>query len=263
MKLNAEPQKPNLERCRQAFFKIGWFIPAYAQMSFYRETAEKIESAKNIEELDLESIFLQLYSPDHLAAMLLHRYTEVPEIFRFRRVIHESIQAHFAQMHRVSICGILSCIEGITLAIGKNRGLNKKFSSQLFEIILEDVVKQINENNIGIIGEYHSALKSFEEFARKIMFVNSEARNESNGIARNSIFHGVLGDEDYGDPLDFYRCISTIDFLCLISSFKNPTSMFAPSPTEQSMRLAEHYMAYSVIASSSQSIQNKIFDQNP
>lgn len=60
---------------------------------------------------------------------------------------------------------------------------------------------------------------------------------------RHGILHGAYADEDYGSPINFYKSIAAIDFLCLISAFKAHVSWMAPNSTATSEGLSFVYFA--------------------
>ncbi|RXJ81616.1 hypothetical protein [Arcobacter sp. F2176] len=73
------------------------------------------------------------------------------------------------------------------------------------------------------------------------LYINSDNYILDDKTNRHGILHGAYSDEDYGTPINFYKSIASVDFLCFISSLRAPISFFAPEPTEHSKMLANYY----------------------
>lgn len=86
-------------------------------------------------------------------------------------------------------------------------------------------------------------MDSFKEYAEKNLYIDSDDYLHSDKTNRHGILHGAYKDNDYGRPINFYKAIAAIDFLCFISAFRAPISWMAPNPTEKSAILAEYYRA--------------------
>ena len=72
--------------------------------------------------------------------------------------------------------------------------------------------------------------------------------NEVSRARRHGALHGAYADSDFGDPINFYKAIGSIDFLCMVASLRAPISWLAPNPTEASRRLANYYRTCRVFA---------------
>ncbi|MNP57578.1 hypothetical protein D3C76_1524190 [compost metagenome] len=86
-------------------------------------------------------------------------------------------------------------------------------------------------------------MDSFSDFTDRNLYIRSEKYPHPDKTNRHGILHGAFSDEAYGKPINFYKSIAAIDFLCLISAFKAHISWMAPSPTEKSTSLALYYVA--------------------
>jgi hypothetical protein len=53
--------------------------------------------------------------------------------------------------------------------------------------------------------------------------------------------HGDYTDADYGLPINFYKTIAAVDFLCFVCSLTSPLPSLAPSPTDRSKALAAYW----------------------
>jgi len=220
-------------------------------LGFLGETAKKIESkCGKFNESDLEDLLSSIYSADYLAAMLLDRYAKTPRINEFTTIIRQAVQAHFQGMHHISICGLLPVIEGAGKLIARDRIHNKKIGNNWYKELVEDCVREVTKKSIGIPGEWCSLLLSFRDYAEYNLYEDSTRFSRKDGTNRHGILHGHYNDSRYGRPLNFYKCIGAIDFLCLVSKFKHPSSFFASSVTEESMKLADYFLAYAHLSKS-------------
>ena len=74
-----------------ALNSVGWFIPAYVQMREIHSLVDKISSSQGrFSQDDLEKELAQIYNPINLAAMVCHRFPDVPIIQDFRITIEEA-----------------------------------------------------------------------------------------------------------------------------------------------------------------------------
>jgi len=93
-------------------------------------------------------------------------------------------------------------------------------------------------------------MDSFVEFAKNHLYINSNNYALPDNTNRHGILHGSYTDVDYGEPINFYKSIAAIDFLCFVSAFRASISWLAPSPTEQSQKLSAYYKACFVLSNS-------------
>ena len=67
-----------------------------------------------------------IYSPEYLAAMVLHRYLTTPCICNYKMIISESILAHFSGLDHIAVTGLMPVIEGAGLSIAKKMNISIK-----------------------------------------------------------------------------------------------------------------------------------------
>lgn len=232
----------NLDFHKDAFNSVGWFIPPYVTLGFAGELAKEITVANGAYSQDmLEAMLSRIYSPENLAPMVLDRYSATPSIKEYSQIISEAVLAHFSNLDHIAVAGLMPVIEGGGKALAKEFAVQYKSIRELF-IRLSDCCKALSaEKNIGAVGEVSSMLDSFKEYAEKNLYIHSDHYPHTDKTNRHGILHGAYRDEDYGRPLNFYKAIAAIDFLCFISSFRAPISWFAPNRTEESEKLARYY----------------------
>jgi hypothetical protein len=232
-----------LQHYEKAFARIGWFIPAYIGMgglSFL--TAAILGSENKFTEDHLEGWLCQVYDPVGLAAMAVVRYPETPIICNFKESIAEAIEAHFLGLHHVAVAGLIPVIEGAGRQLLKSRGLPDSVSIQkVFISLANDCKQQVITKKIGDTGEIISMLNAFVSFARNVMYADSSTYTFLDKTNRHGITHGRYQDSDYGRPLNFYKTIGAVDFLCFLAALQASISWFAASSNAESQSLAEHY----------------------
>lgn len=234
----------NLNYQRDAFNGVGWFIPPYVTLGFGNQLAKEIHDASgSYSQEALEKMLSRIYSAEYLAAMVLERYPATPFIRDYTQIISEAVIAHFSNLDHVAVAGIMPVIEGAGKALANDFSVQYSGIRSLF-INLADHCKSLSiEKNIGATGEIISMMDSFKEYAEKNLYINSDDYLHSDKTNRHGILHGAYKDNDYGRPINFYKSIAAVDFLCFISAFRAPISWMAPNPTEKSENLAEYYRA--------------------
>lgn len=243
---NAEDDMNNLEYFKDAFNSVGWFIPPYVGLGFLADLSKKIKDANgSYSQQDLERMLSLIYSPESLAAMVLNRYPITPFIKDYSQIISESVIAHFSNLDHVAVAGLMPVIEGAGTALAKDRSVPcNRVSTRVIFMGLADSCKELSrKHNIGNVGEIVSMMDSFKEYADKYLYIKSSQYSQSDKTNRHGILHGAYTDGDYGTPINFYKAIAAVDFLCFISAFRSAISWFAPDPTDKSKLLAKHYGA--------------------
>lgn len=233
----------SLDHFKKQFNGVGWFIPPYLTLGFLDKLAFLIkEMGSYFTQKELEQILAAVYSPEHLAAMVLERYSETPFIQDYKVTIAECVQAHFSGLNHIAVSGLMPVIEGAGKRIAKSRSINSDRSpAKVFVELAEDCKKESLEKNIGDVGQVFSMLDSFAEFAEKHLYINSKEYSLEDKTNRHGIVHGSYMDGDFGRPLNFYKSVAAIDFLCFISAFRAPISWMAPGPSPESQKLAKFY----------------------
>lgn len=229
---------------KQTFNSVGWFTPPYVAMGFLSALAKNInDSNGSFDQKNLEHALALIYSPENLAAMVLHRYPITPQVFEFKSTIAEAIEAHFMGLNHVAVGGLLPVIEGIGLKLAETRSVRVRKRGSSFKQLAEHCKNEVVGKNIGAVGEVVSMIDSFIIFTESHLYTDSAVYEFSDNTNRHGILHGAYTDNDYGSPLNFYKVISSVDFLCFISAIRASISWFAPSHTKESERLAMYYRA--------------------
>ena len=233
-----------LDHFKAPFNSVGWFIPPYVMLAFLGRLAKDISvKGSNFTQSDLEAWLSQVYSPDHLAAMVSERYSVTPYINEYQGIIAQSVEAHFLGLDHVAVSGLMPVIEGAGKKIAKSRDVPwvNKSSINIFIDLAEDCKADAIKNNLGAVGEVVSMIDSFTDFAKNHLYISSDKYPLPDNTNRHGILHGAFSDVDYGKPINFYKAISAIDFLCFISAFRANISWLAPNYTERARSLSKYY----------------------
>jgi hypothetical protein len=115
--------------------------------------------------------------------------------------------------------GLVSVVEGAGRQIAESRGIKTQSIRGVFTALASDCKLEAGAKQIGAVDEIVSMMDSFSEFTNKTLFIDSRHYQLSDGTNRHGIAHGSYTDADYGNPINFYKIISGIDFLTLVVSF--------------------------------------------
>lgn len=234
----------SLEHYRTALNGVGWFIPPYITMGFLDVICGAIRTKGPLfTQNDLERLLSDVYSPVNLAAMVTERYPITPYVRDYSIIISEAVQAHFLGLDHVAVAGLMPVIEGAGRRLAADRGVTVKEIRPQFKALAGDCKRDAIENNIGAVNEIVSMMDSFSDFADTNLYIGSKVYAHSDKTNRHGILHGAYADEDYGQPINFYKAIAAIDFLCFISAFKASISWMAPNVTDRARALAYFYVA--------------------
>lgn len=223
---------------QEIFNDVGWFIPPYVRMGYLMDI---IKDVNQNEQTNLEQLLSHIYTADGLSAMVVERYPFVPVIRDYSEIISEAIKAHFLGLHHVAVSGLIPVVEGAARRIAASKGIEEKYIKQVFIKISEHTKHDVVENQLGMVSEIVPMLESFKNFAINNLYINSKGYPFDDKTNRHGILHGAYGDEDYGSPLNFYKAIGSIDFLCFIVSIRASISFFAPAATIKSQELSKMY----------------------
>lgn len=227
---------------KRAFNSVGWFIPPYLTLAFIDTLAKEITDAGSaFSQRELEAILAHVYSPEHLAAMVTSRYPVTPYVQEYALTISEAVEAHFLKLDHVAIAGLMPVIEGAGRKLAESRSVSRKDINGVFSSLAKDCKKEALEKGLGAVDEVVAMLESFLAFTREHLYVDSSRYAHADKTNRHGILHGAYTDEDYGAPINFYKAIGAVDFLCFVSAFRASISWFAPNQTPQSRMLAGHY----------------------
>ena len=246
-------RKNNLDYFKDQFNKVGWFIPPYVSIGFLDQLAKKInDSENNYSQDQLETMLSLIYSPEHLASMSLYRYPTVPFVKDYSKTISEAIIAHFSCLDHVAVLGLMPVIEGVGISLAEEWEIevSGKSAKNIFSDLVEATKKYVAEKNLGDVGQVISMLDSFRNYAREHLYINSNQYHFEDKTNRHGLLHGKFSDRDYGSPLNFYKAIAAINFLCFVASFKAPVSWWASDLTDESKKLAKYYYDCLVLSAS-------------
>lgn len=227
-----------IDYLKNKFNNVGWFIPPYVQMGYLVEIAEKTTPTNHT---NLESFLAEIYTSGYLASMVTERYPVVPIVKDYSKIISESIEAHFLGLQHVSVSGLIPVVEGAGSRIAESKGLNERYIKEVFVKLADYCKKDVIENNIGAVSEISAMLDSFVHLTKKNLYIKSEKYLQTDKTNRHGILHGSFSDNDYGSPLNFYKAIGAIDFLCFIVSIRASISFLAPNRSSKSMKLNKKY----------------------
>lgn len=206
------------------------------------EIAGEIRDKSNdFTQADLQHELAKIYNAEHLASMVCERYTVTPYISDFKEIISEAVEAHFSGLGHIAVAGLMPVIEGAGKKLADHRNVQYKSIKDVFHNLATDCKRDSRENSIGAVNEIAAMMDSFIEFAKSNLYINSSRYPQEDNTNRHGILHGAFSDQDYGEPINFYKSIAAIDFLCFISAFDAAISWFAPGETEESKKLAQYY----------------------
>ncbi len=240
----------DLNHFKTAFNSVGWFIPPFISMGFLNMMYKKIiDSGGAFTQKDLEFMLSLIYSPENISAMVVSRYPVVPYIKEYKEIIAESVRAHFLGLDHIAVTGLMPVLEGAGTNLAKSRSIKcERVSTRKIFIGLADSCKDdAQKYNIGAVGEIISMMDSFKEYADQHLYIESSKYPHTDNTNRHGILHGAYADEDYGEPINFYKAMATVDFHFFIESFRSALSWFAPEETERSKTLAGYYQAHRIL----------------
>lgn len=231
-----------LKHYEEAFDSVGWFIPPYVTMGYLSFLTQSIHKNHGVfSQNDLQIFLALIYSPVNLSAMVSERYPIVPYIKEYKGIIAEAVEAHFLGLNHAAATSIIPVIEGVGKKLADSRNVSYKSINSVFINLADDCKDEVKQKNMGAVGEIISMMDSFILFTKKHLYVNSKEYPLTDKTNRHGILHGAYSDHDYGEPINFYKSIAVIDFLCFISSFRASISWMAPSETKESKLLFAHY----------------------
>jgi hypothetical protein len=234
----------NLDHFKKSFNDVGWFIPPYVTIGFMSLLESTISKSNVVFGQDqLEKWLTILYSHENLAAMVVSRYPVTPHVSDYKKIIAEAVEAHFRGLDHVAVGGLLPVVEGVALRLADDHSVRAGYRGVSFKSLAESCKQEVITKNIGAVGEVVSMVDSFLEFTENHLYTNSSRYSLGDNTNRNGILRGAYADGDYGKPINFYKVIASVDFLCFISAIRAHVSWFAPDKTEESSKLELYYRA--------------------
>ncbi|EEO01226.1 MULTISPECIES: hypothetical protein [Vibrio] len=238
-----------LKEYEQVLVGAGWFIPPYVPLAQIINAAERLKHVDGSERQNiLEQTLKDMYWPERLAAMSLYRYAETPVLTMYKEIISESIEAHYLGLDHIAVSGLLPVIEGAARSLAEQRGIGFKGVRTLFVVLCDDCKQQAQEERLGTVNEVCSMMDSFKLFCKQHLYQSSEKYFLEDNTNRHGILHGSFSDKDYGRPLNFYKCLAAVEFLCWISAFKANVSWLLPGTSNQSKALGAYYQSLEALA---------------
>jgi len=226
----------------EVFGKHGLIIPVYSDFGILEEICQELVEVENPSDENVGRILSAVYNPNHLAAMVLTRYPNVPIVSEYQMSIAESIEAHFLGLGHVAVAGLMPVVEGVGRLLYEQRGLGSRRGNGIvkrFEKLVSFAICEVNEKKTGDYAEVESMLNSFQTFLKTCFYSDSGSYPLADKTNRNGVTHGDYTDKEFGSPLNFYKTLSAVDMLCLISSFQ----VFPPKQTTESKALAMYYQS--------------------
>ncbi|BAN50138.1 hypothetical protein [Metapseudomonas resinovorans] len=110
----------------EVFGKHGLIIPVYSNFGVIRDICKELVEVENPSDEIVGEILSAVYSPSHLAAMVLERYPHVPIVSEYQTSIAESIEAHFLGLGHVAVAGLMPVVEGVGRSLYEQRGLGSR-----------------------------------------------------------------------------------------------------------------------------------------
>jgi hypothetical protein len=233
--------------------QVGWFIPPFVSVHWIGNVAVTIDrGGAKFGQAELEQVLGVLFPPETLASMVMNRYPKTPFVEEFQLIIAEGVEAHFLKLDHIAGSGLVPVIEGVTRRLAGSHGVETKAftgAAGTISALVQHCKTHVIGKSIGNVGEIISMLESFEMFLSKVLFVNTQHYNLTDGTNRHGMTHGIYADKDFGSPLNFYKIITAINSLTFMSSLYNGGSGFVPDDTVQSTQLARYYRTLGRVAS--------------
>jgi hypothetical protein len=173
--------------------------------------------------------------------MFLDRYSRILHVRDFSRQIDQSIRTYFCGYTFNAVTGLLPVLEGIIrkMATRQNRDVGQ--GTRGLKAELQALVDR-EQQSPSCYGERLVVLEAFRDFVRDRLLENTTDYDGFNEFNRHGILHGIF--ENFGDDINFYRLITLLDLLCFsIGLIEGGVSMFAPTDTPESSKLAANYIA--------------------
>lgn len=229
-----------LQRAADAFKSVDWVVPAYIGLGAISAIGLEIERRDGSSKQDvLRDVLPLLYTPDHLAVMLLERYSKQLHVRDFRKPIEEAIEASFSGLWHAAITTLIPVIEGVLVKIRDSRLGQAPVDDRNW--IIRELKELVERENSSPDSYYERVimLTSLLDFCKRRLYTDSRKYQGLDRLNRHGILHGLFND--YADPVNFYRLISILELLCFVIALINGGSSFAPSATQKSVTLAAYY----------------------
>ncbi|MEQ4337491.1 MULTISPECIES: hypothetical protein [Pseudomonas syringae group] len=217
----------------------GLMIPPFSNIGILEELIEILRQAPADLDEKLATVLSRVYTPAHLAAMVISRYANTKVIDLYAETISESIEAHLLGLDHIAVAGLMPVIEGVVVRLSLQNGISaKKNTRQKFSSLVSCAIERNKTVKAGAFQEVESMLMAFLNFLENYFWEGSSSYPLSDKTNRHGILHGAYSDADYGYHINFYKTLTAVDMLCWISEFQP----FQPKPTGESRALTAYYL---------------------
>ena len=242
---------------RDAWEDVGWFHPAYFTNQEVWDLERAVRDADpGSREATLSAELARLYTPVHMASLLLDRYPSLPEFADYLELIREALGAFYSGYRRVGVAALVPVVEGVLfkfLVRLRGRDDNQLTGSALVvQVINEECTRACAElvyaglwvpraykqrDFVERVDDYVEMLSIFKRFASGQLFADTSTFVAPHNLNRHGILHGRW--TNFGSSENFHRLWSILDLLAFASSMSTPgVSMWAPRMTAQAMSFA-------------------------
>lgn len=229
----------SLDSYAEELGRHGLMIPPFSNMGILHELIQIIREGPMDMDERLSAVLSQIYTPSHLAAMVVSRYAHTNVIALYAETISEAIEAHLLGLDHVAVAGLMPVIEGVVVRLSLLHGISaKKNTKQKFASLVSCAIERTNTVRTGDFQQVDSMLKAFLNFLENYFWEGSSNYPLPDRTNRHGILHGAYSDADYGYPINFYKTLTALDMLSWISEFQP----FQPKPTPDSEALAAYYL---------------------
>jgi hypothetical protein len=241
MSSDASTNREYAQWLADAFKEVDWPIPPYLQLGGFLSPLAKAIKDATTQDAKIAIVRERLagaYSVDYLASMYLDRYSKIPHVCDYARQIDQSIRTYFCGYTFNAVTGLLPVIEGIIrkIAVSQNRDVGPGTKGMNVEL-QAFVDREIQSPHC--YGERLVMLEAFRDFVRDRLLESTKRFVGLNEFNRHGILHGLF--DDFGQAINFLRLITLLDLLCFCIGMTAGVSMFAPIPSDESLKLAAVY----------------------
>lgn len=224
------------------FERIGWFIPPYVTMGQMSEILrENVQSQAGLGQAELEKILKKIYSPSHMAELYVDKYSKTPFIKDYLKILSDGLEAHFLGLHYAAVATLIPVVEGVSRRLADKRNVGHKYIKKTIQNICASCKKEVIDQKLGAHEEVESMIDSFEQFATKKLYVDSNLYPHSDKTNRNGIAHAAYDDSEYGTPINFYKTVAAINSLCFLSAIDSGLSWSPPKRNKSSMKMSQFF----------------------
>lgn len=220
--------------------EYGLMIPPFSNIGVLQQLTALLRGPLPVSDDAIATILQEVYTPANLATMVVSRYPCTPVVCEYKVTISEAIEAHFLGLDHVAVAGLMPTIEGIGRKLCATQGLSSNgYLKTCFTALVTRAIELTNQTKAGDYQQVESMLQAFLHFLLKYFYEESSSYPLSDKTNRHGVTHGAYADADYGHPLNFYKTLSALDMLCLISQFRP----IPPRDSDESRALALYYIA--------------------